>query len=257
MVDAESLGHGFSPDYGKGWSRRRIRLTATPGVVFAELEDHAHAMRCRLRHADGVITAIEPEFHRIPMNICPGAAIPLQELVGEPIGLSAKAFFANGRARRNCTHMFDLAWLASRQAVRGEGSRTYALDMRDSVDDNAEIAVRHDDQLLFVMRLENDVVIDPAPFAGRHLFKGFLSWLADATDIPETWVDAAMMVQKLRMIAGARRFILPPGSLSAHERQYVVGACHSYAADTIDSVVRSGGTTRDFSDHPERLLRFL
>ncbi len=252
-----SLGHPLSPTYGHGWARRRVRLTAIPGEVLAELEDHAHAMRCRLRHADGRITAIEPDFRRIPLNTCPGAAIPLRGLIGEPIGQSARDFFAGGRARRNCTHMFDLAWLASRHAVRGEGSRTYALDMPDSPSETAVIEARLDGRLLFSWRLEDEVIVSAGPFAGRHLFKGFASWLGDAPDLSDDLVEAAMMAQKLRMIDGARRYALPPGPLGATERREIAGACHGYAPATIDRVIRGGDNFRDFSDCPEQLLRFL
>lgn len=257
MIAPSSLGHAPSPTYGGGWSRRRVRLTGIPGVVLAELEDHAHAMRCRLHHADGRITAIEPDFHRVPLNTCPGAAIPLRELIGEPVGLPARAFFVGGRARRNCTHMFDLAWLASRQAARGEGSRTYAFDMRDSADETAELEARLDGRLLFRWRLEGDVIAEPAPFAGLNLFKGFATWLGDAPDLADEVIEAAMMAQKLRMIEAARQYILPPGLLGPRERQAVAGACHGYAAATIEEAFRPGDNHRDFSDQPERLLRFF
>ena len=109
--------------WGKGATRRRIRLVAQAGRVDGDLEDHRHAMQCSIRHEAGTVTAVESQFHRYTLNHCGDAAGPLAELVGMPVDMTPQDFFAGGRARRNCTHMLDLAWLALRQAARGMGER--------------------------------------------------------------------------------------------------------------------------------------
>lgn len=67
-----------NPQYGRGVFRRRIRLIATAGRVRAAFEDVAHAMRLVLEHDGERITGITPEFRRVPLNVCPGAAGPLR-----------------------------------------------------------------------------------------------------------------------------------------------------------------------------------
>ncbi|WP_157219404.1 DUF2889 domain-containing protein [Flavisphingomonas formosensis] len=257
MNDHPSFGRLASTRYGEGVTRRRIRLTGEPGTVFAELEDHAHAMRLRLHHRDGRIVAIEPDFHRYPLIACTGAAEPLEALVGEPVGQDARTFFGGGRARRNCTHMFDLAWLASRHALRGDGQRLYAVDIPDMSDDRMEIAVRCDGADLFSLVVEDGMIQSPLPFAGRHLFRGFASWLGETDALGETEIEAAMIVQKVVLIQPARRYRLPAGPVGAAEKRAIAGACYSYAPERIDHAERRADVLRDFSDRPEDLLKFL
>lgn len=250
-----SMGNPPNPAFGSGFARRRVRLTGTPGAVFAELEDHAHAMRLRLFHSDGTITAIEPDFHRVPMNTCPSAAEPLSALLGEPIGQPLGAFFGGGRARRNCTHMFDLAWLAQRHAMRGATTRLYAIDIPDRFDDRQEISATCDGALLFRLIVEDGMIVSPEPFAGRHLFRGFAPWLTDS-GLSDAEIEAAVMLQKVSLIIPARRWQFGGGPLGEAERQFTTGLCHGYAAETIDRAYRLGDNIRDFSAEPEELLRF-
>lgn len=257
MSDDPLSRHPQSPHYGKGVTRRRVRLTGEPGMVFAELEDHAHAMRLRLHHRDGRILAIDPDFHRYPLTACAGAGEPLQMLIGEPVGLDARSFFSGGRARRNCTHMFDLAWLASRHALRGSVRRLYAVDIPDAPDDRLEIIVHCDGAELLRLIVDASVIQSPPPFAGRHLFRGFAPWLSETDELGEAEIEAAMIVQKVVLIQPARRYRLPAGPVADPEKIMVAGACHSYAPERIDQAERRAGVLRDFSDRPEQLLQFL
>lgn len=257
MRDDAAFGHPEAPRFGKGMTRRRVRLTGEPGLVFAELEDHAHAMRLRLHHDGGRIVAIEPDFHRYPLTACAGAAEPLQALVGEPVGQDARSFFGGGRARRNCTHMFDLAWLAQRHALRGTTQRLYAIDIPDAPEGLMDVIVQCDGAALLRLAVEDNVIRSPQPFAGRHLFRGFASWLSETDALGEAEIEAAMIVQKVVLILPARRYLLPPGPVSDAEKHAVMGVCHSYAPERIDRAERRAGALRDFSDRPEQLLRFL
>lgn len=257
MKNDPFTSHPSSPHYGKGVTRRRVRLTGEPGMVFAELEDHAHAMRLRLHHRDGRIVAIEPDFHRYPLTACAGATEPLQMLVGEPVGQDARTFFSGGRARRNCTHMFDLAWLASRHALRGNVQRLYSVDIPDAPDDRMEVIVDCDGAELLRLVVEAGVIQSPPLFAGRHLFRGFVSWINETDALGEAEIEAAMIVQKVVLIQPARRYQLPAGPVVDPEKSAVAGACHSYAPERIEHAERRAGAVRDFSDRPEELLRFL
>lgn len=254
MSEAQDEIFTISPDYGHGMMRRRIRLTAGDGMAFAELEDHAHAMRCRVLHDGEHITAIEPEFMRFPMSTCASAAGPIAELVGHPLAGGARAIFAKGRARRNCTHMLDLVWLAAAHACRG-GERIYDIEIPDSLDDRAYAELYRDGEKILRWELDGSTIIDPEPFAGRPLYAGLVSWALDTLD--DDMIEATFMLQKGCLITSARRYGLPTGPLSEQEKSVTVGACHGLGAERIDAALRQPGSQRDFTDHPERLLRFL
>lgn len=95
------------------------------------MEDLAHGMTCLVEHDGRRVTALRPEFRRIPMTTCSGAGEPLQALIGMPLGSDFPTFFAGGQARQNCTHMFDLAWLGVVHAMRGETVRDYLVEVPD------------------------------------------------------------------------------------------------------------------------------
>src|SRR3546814_6039710 len=101
------------------------------------MEDHAHGMRCLIEHDGRVITSVSAEFLRIPMSTCSGAREPLNEIIGTPVGSQFGAFYRDGRARLNCTHMFDLAWLAVAHAARGDIIREYDAEIPDEPGDGA------------------------------------------------------------------------------------------------------------------------
>ncbi|WP_231639144.1 DUF2889 domain-containing protein [Sphingomonas profundi] len=232
-------------------------MTGTPGLVLAELEDHAHGMRCRLRHDGAHVVDVEAEFIRYPLSTCLGADLPLRALVGEALGRTARDFFAGGRARVNCTHMFDLAWLASRHALRGARVRDYLMAVPDAPEGRTDVTLSRDGAEILRWRIEDDVITDPAPFAGRHLYRGFVSWALSAPELDDDLTESVLVLHKACFVSGARRFALASGPLEEAEKRATVGVCHGYAAATIDEAVRPKGTRRDFSDHPERLLRYL
>ncbi|QCP50350.1 DUF2889 domain-containing protein [Trinickia violacea] len=252
-----SLSSVFSPaaDYGHQTAWRRIRMIGRKNQVVVEMEDLAHGMRCVVEHDGQRVTALRPEFRRIPMNTCTGAGEPLQAVVGTPIGSPFANFYAGGRARQNCTHMFDLARLGVAHATRGETVRDYLMEMPD---DNAECrpsTLHRDGDVVLQWRLENSTVLDPEPFAGRHLFRGFTSWAAENFEGDD--LEAILVLQKGCFVAQSRRYVLESGPLSAAEQQHNTGLCFGYGHERIAIAVRLEGTRRDFTDHPERLLKFL
>jgi len=244
-----------SPDYGSGMARRRIRLTGEPGRVLGELEDHAHAMRCLIEHDGQAITAVTSEFRRAPLTTCLGAGEPLSEIVGMPIGCDFSTFFQGGRARLNCTHMFDIAWLATAHAVRGETIRDYLVEIPDESDGPVDARLLRDGEVVLRWPIEDGVIAAPPVLAGRHLLRGFTRWALE--HLEGDALEAALVFQKGYFVAGARRYIIPMGPLSALERVRNAGLCHGFGSARIEEAVRLPGTKRDFTDHPERLLKFL
>ena len=245
-----------APDIAAGIARRRIRLTGSPGRVVGELEDHAHGMRCTIEHDGSVITAVNADFRRIPMSTCLGAGDPLAELVGVAVGSGFADFFRDGRARRNCTHMFDIAWLATAHAARGDVVRQYDVEMPDEdADGRTTTRLLRDGELVLEWELLNAVIQAPAELAGRELFRGFTSWAVDRYEGDA--LEAVLVLQKARFVSRSRRFLMRPGPLAQIEKDALTGVCHGYGAARVDQAVRLPDTHRDFTDHPERLLQFL
>jgi hypothetical protein len=244
-----------SSDYGLKTAWRKIRLSGDQNSVLVEMEDIAHAMRCELEHDGERVTALRPAFVRVPMTTCAGAREPLQEVLGVPIGSSFSDFYAGGIARHNCTHMFDLAWLATIHATRGKAEREYVMEMPDDNDEHRVSTLKRDGDVVLQWTLKNSTILDPGPFAGQHLFQGFTSWAVKNFSGDE--LEAILVFQKGCFVAQSRRFVLPSGALSLPEQQATAGICHGYGRDRIAIATRPEGTRRDFTDHPERLLRFL
>lgn len=252
-----SLEELFPPaaDYGTAVARRRIRLTGGAGRVLAELEDIAHGMRCLVEHDGCTVTAVTPEFLRMPLSTCAGAGEPLSEIVGAAVGSDFGSFFVGGRARLNCTHMFDLAWLATAHAARGARVRDYEVEIPDAVGDAPTVArLRRDGVLVLEWRLSGAVIEAPDALKGRHLFKGFTTWAVENHEGDA--LEALLVLQKGYFVAQSRRFTMPPGPLSADEKKANTGLCYGFGAPRIDEAVRLGSNVRDFSEHPERLLRY-
>lgn len=229
---------GFSPtsDYGSGVYRRRIRLTGGEGQVLAEMEDDPHAMVCRVSHDGARVTAVEADFRHYPLTTCPGAGTPLRELVGLPLDISTADLFAGGRARGNCTHMLDLAWLAMRHALRDRSERLYAIDIPDERDGVMHAILQRDRQSCLEWRIEQGMITTPGPFAGRNPLRSFTSWAINALE--GDVLEAALVLQKGCFVSGARRFVLAAGRLSASERARLEGICFGYGAERIASAER-------------------
>lgn len=244
-----------APDFGSGVSRRRIRLTGEPGRVLGELEDNPHGMRCTIEHDGRKVTAVASEFIRIPLTTCLSAGEPLKEIVGTPVGSDFSTFFRGGRARLNCTHMFDLAWLATAHAARGEIVRDYEIEVPDEIGGVPICArLRMNGNLLLEWIISKAVIQSPEALRGRHLFQGFTSWAVAHHEGDA--LEALMVLQKGCFVAQARRFSAPPGALGAAEKAVNTGLCHGFAAERIDVATRFGDNMRDFTQHPERLLKY-
>ncbi len=242
--------------WGEGATRRRIHLTGSAGQVVATIGDHNHSMRCTLRHDGQVVTAAEPEFRRVTLNHCAGAAVPLAEIIGMPIAITPAEFFAGGRARRNCTHMLDLAWLAMRHACRPHGTRSYAIDIPDSTDGNLTGELRRDGEVVLCWESEGQTIVSPERFAGQSLAGGIVSWIVNRSGLEGDELEAALVLHKGFFMVPSRQYRLVPGPISDVERPLVTGACYGFAAERIGEAVRRADLFHDFSERADELLRF-
>ncbi|MCW1383604.1 DUF2889 domain-containing protein [Novosphingobium sp. KCTC 2891] len=255
-TSAGMAGFAIAECWGKGTSRRSILLRGRDGRVDAALEDHRHAMFCSLFH-DGVkVTAVESEFQRYSLTHCAGAAAPLAELVGMDIGISTGDFFAGGRARHNCTHMLDLAWMALRHCRRGNVDWLFEIDIPDAVSGPARGTLRRNGEEVLDWTVENNVIVAPARYAGRAMRGGFLRWAVDEAGLSDQEMEDCLVLHKGFFVVAARQFASPSGRQDPAFRKMVEGVCYGYAPERLDDAVSTEGMFRDFSDHPERLLRF-
>lgn len=243
-------------DWGEGVTRRAFRLRGSAGRVEAALEDMRHAMICTLRHDGSVVTSVEADFRRYTLQVCPGAGDPLKEVVGLALSTTTAEFFAGGRARRNCTHMLDLAWLALRHARRGAVEWVYDVEIPDILSGPMRGILRRNGEVVQDWVVENNVILSPPALAGQPLSGGFTRWATTAADLPDQTVEECLVLHKGFFMVGARRFTLPEGPLTDDYRAAVTGVCFGYAPERIGNAEGMRGMARDFSHHPERLLRF-
>lgn len=247
----------LAANWGHGVTRRAIRLRGSEGRVDAALEDMRHAMTCTLRHDGQAVTAVDAGFHRYTLQICPGASEPLKAMIGLPLTMSTADFFANGRARQNCTHMLDLAWLAMRHACRGEVEWLYEVAIPDAPSGPLRGALARNGTIVQEWDVDGNTIITPPVMAGQSVSGGLTRWLTGQSGFSELTIEECLILSKGFFMVGARRFELPEGPLTDGYRKAVTGACYGYSADRIENAIGLSGMGRDFSNRPDLLLSSL
>jgi hypothetical protein len=250
------MSYIYNPLYGTGVFRRRIALRNQPGLVLAELEDCFHAFRVRLAHDGACVTKIESDTMRYPRTICAGAADVLQRFVGDPLSADQRVIRQRQIPGEHCTHLYDLAWLAMAQALRGDAERIYDVEVPDARDDRTEAIVRRDGEEILRWQLEGTIVTGPAAIAGNALNENFGRW-ASAAYAGDT-LEAAYVLQIGCFVAGTRRLdINAMGGRKTGHGRIKVGTCYAHQAERRKLGVSTEGMARDFTDTPEQLLQFL
>lgn len=145
--------------------RRRFRVTTGPGWVRSEVEDDYHHMTVTLRHADGVVTTVEPIQHRAPWSTCPGAVEQLRQTFD---GVALAGFVARGDKTANCTHLYDLALLAAAHATDAE-ALVYDILASDPVDGRRVVELRRNGVRQLGWTEQDHHIIEPADLAGLKL----------------------------------------------------------------------------------------
>jgi hypothetical protein len=175
----------------------------------------------------------------------------LRELIGLSLDTAMADLYGGGRARRNCTHLFDLAVLALRQARRNENERCYDACVPDEKNTPVTVEVRRNNQLIHAWQVSAGIITAPAVFAGQSLTTGFTPW-ALRTFANEAGADdaleAALVLHKSYYLAQARRYHTEAFAgqlLSANA--VLQGVCHSYASGQIETARFTGNNVRDFS----------
>lgn len=247
----------LNPAYGSGLFRRRIRLEGRAGQVFGALEDTNHGFCVTVHHDGCVVTAIAPEAKRVPFTTCPQAGENLRALLGCRIDTSARELNLQAGPSTNCTHLLDLTILAIRHAARGETTCQWDVTVTDEPEGSeAVITVERNGERIDQWKARQFHITEPAALAGKPLYLGFARWANE--HFGQDRMEAAFIMQKAYFVSQARRYDLSTmtGERALATRDSMGGACYTYSPPAIETAVRTANTVRDFSGHPERLLRF-
>lgn len=240
------LAYPPNPDFGSGVCRRRVHIRREDRLVSASLCDPYHEMECSVRHDGAIVTAIEGRTHRIPTSSCPAAAAQLHEFVGAPLDTATGSFFANRRARRHCTHLFDLAVIAIRHAGMPSGRTTYDAVVPDELDRPVSASVARDGRLVHQWLIRSGRIVQPAAHADRPLGAGFARWAFEAFGSDD--LEAATILARTWLIAVGRRYLTEAfAGQSVRINQDMVGRCFAYDAAHVDHTVFNEGQVRDFT----------
>ncbi len=217
--------------------RRRFRVTPGKGRVQTEVEDDYHCMSVIVHHDGAVATAIEPDMRRAPWSTCPGA---IEQLKATFTGVALKDFSIRGEKKINCTHLYDLAILASEHAFDTTPT-VYDILVSDPVEGERLAELRKDGETLLGWSEAKFQLVAPAEVAGLSLMN------------MRTWIDtldpirrkAAKLLQWGNMIANGRSIPLeqqsdatrmPPNCYTFQPERAVVarrvGAIRDFSADT-------------------------
>lgn len=253
-------GYPKNPNFGDGVFRRAIRLEAKNNQVFAAVEDCVHGFEVTLSHDGEQVISVDATPKRTPFTSCHMAAEPLQKLVGQHLDQDAKALNQWMNPQSNCTHWLDLAVLATIHAGRVIAGLApevlqYQIDVPDENDAPVMAKVFCNDVCVVEMEVADWQIVS-GEFAGQSLFKGFHKWASLIED--DVLREALYLLQKGYFVSTARRFDLNAlAGEPANAHAMMRGACFTYSEPSVDIAVRTENTMRDFSQTPERLLKFI
>ncbi len=239
--------------YGEGIFRRRFRLQGEPRRVVADMEDDFHRFHVELDHDGERVTEIRGEAHRYPWTECPGATLPLRELIGLPLSphVTAAAAFTNPRA--NCTHLFDVASLAVTHASRNGQQRQYDIAVPDRDEGRTRATLHRDAEPLLAWDVSGTKIEGPPPYTGVELRGSqFIRW-AEAEFDPEL-AEAVIALRRASFIAIGRSRDLDDAPSADSYMRLTKGSCHTFTPGIAERAMRVKGTTYEFTDAPERLL---
>lgn len=227
---------------------RVVRLESRAGEVRAVVEDDFHHFRVHLRHDGKVVTQVTNDSPRSPYTLCLAAGRRLDELVGHALTVHVASFFETIDQFQQCTHQFDLACLAIAAAARGEGSRTYHLQVRDPGDGDRIAEASRDGVPLIRWVIHDGRIITPEPWAGHSLSAGFTAWCDSALE-PDM-AEASLALRRAIFISGGRRVV---AQLDAAPHSNDRGGCWVQQPERAKQALRNVGSTLDFTGRAHEL----
>lgn len=229
MTDPERASPTFPPGL---W--RRIVLQPGDGWIGSALEDDMHRFHIRIDHAEGRVTQVTAKAVRHPWSACPGATnFIATELTGERL-----AEVGRRDPAQHCTHLYDLAILASAHA--GD-TRPTRFDMRvaDRVDGRTTATLAENG----VERLRWQ--LDGTAIAGTDRDLRQLSkW---KQELPANEAEWATLLRRAVFVSGARQYIAPDLEQTAALNVGRMGVCFNYQMPQAESSTRTPSWHKDFS----------
>jgi hypothetical protein len=223
--------------------RRRFRLTPANGIVQAEVEDDFHCMSVVIRH-DGVsATGVEADMRRAPWTTCPGAPDQLQQTFA---GVALASFGERGEKQANCTHLYDLALLASVHAF-DDAPTVYDIFVSDPVDGVRRAEIWRNGETVLRWTECRFLITEPEAAAGIRLDK-LRPWIASLA--PELQ-EPARLLQWGNMLANGR--VIPLADQS--DAMKMPPNCFTFQPQRA-VVAKRVGVIRDFSQGQQPLDGF-
>lgn len=214
--------------------RRRIRIEPRPGVVLAMLEDDMHCMAVTLRHAGGVVSAVEPVMQRAPWTTCPGARA---QLVATFAGLPLTEITAKREKRANCTHLHDLAVFA---AAHADGAPlVYDVLVSDPIEGERLLELRRDGAPVLLWREHAGLIVEPATANGLMLHQ-LRDWIAT---LPVDLQEPARVLQWAGLVAHGRTIPIEQQSRATD----LPPNCYTFQPERAVTAERVG-ELRDFNE---------
>ena len=190
------------------------------------------------------------------MTTCDGANAVLEQLADTPLSSSPRSLAAHSNPRSHCTHQFDLLGLAVTHAVRAEKIRQYDIAIHDACDGLEWIEGDINGAAAFRWHLRNHNIETAGVWQGVNVQKGFANWAEQHLSADQ--FELALVLQRGMLVATTRRVLIPPmDGMGLLDDPMPKGVCYSYSEPAIHSALRLGHNGRNFSDEPEKLLRFV
>ena len=223
--------------------RRAIILRGVAGRVDADLEDDFHSFGLSMSHDGLAITRVAARASRYPWATCCEAPAALAALEGAPIAANPSWLFRHADPRVHCTHLFELAALASAHAARGAGQRLFELEVSDPEDGSRTARLFVDGILAVDWRLRGDAIVSPASEAGRTL-RDFTS--RELVQMDAERAEQLLLLRRAAQTSRGRQIGVDAFASAAAMR----GPAHCYSLQPRISLraTRCFGSVRDWPD---------
>lgn len=250
------LHHTINPHYGNGCYRRRIRLQGGERQVSAAIEDSHHGFSLLLQHDGRQVVDFAANALRTPLSTCGGAVEVLNQLAGCPLSSTPDEIISFAKPREQCTHLHDLALLAIAHSQRGNTTRQYDIEIPDSTDGLYRMTLLRDGEEVLHWQVRDNRIANAVEAFDKPIMKGFYHWVFTA--YRDDALEAALVLQRGYFVALARHYDMNASAgMAAALDLPMLGACYSYSPAIVGNAFRNANSSRDFSDTPEQLLKFL
>lgn len=216
--------------------RRRILIEPAAGQVTAELEDDWHRMVVTLRHAGGIVRAVESEMKRWPWTTCRGA---MTEIEATFVGVPLAEFAKRGARASNCTHLHDLALFAAGHAEEREAV-AYDIFVSDPAGDRRDSVLMRNGEQVLTWSLDGERFAAPALIEGLTL-RDLGAWIAAQDKATQ---EAARVLRWASIMARGRALDIPDGVSGA---VFPTGACYTFQPEMAKQARRMPSAHTDFA----------